>query len=221
MRLENDLINQLENIAQKTSKAAVARNYLNYSYYLIARPDLSTETPDGTQLLMLPKNLVKDLFNRLNRDEQYELGNELGRIFNTNCSIQQITTIPEKISYLQVLGWFDIKMIPKEASNGKNITYYGISAKVWPIDLLHAFLYRMLHNHQYPYGWQIDQFKDLLDLSGKKLEREKRKYKSEPVFKKYPNMIEDYQEHIGGHTQNFNEDCFYYLFDAISIQDET
>ncbi len=218
LRLEENLLERLEYISINSSKAAVARNYLNLSNYLVVNPDLTIEYPDGTQLMMMPKNMIKDLISNLKRDTMLEFGNELGRIFNTNCSIRQIQTISNKIKYLQTIGWFDIKLIPKKDKNGTNWIHYGILAKYWPLDLIHAFLYRILHNHQYPYAWQIEKYKEMLSLSDKKLKTEKKNVRNDPTFKKHPNMIEEFKEFLGGHFDNFNEDCVYYLFDRLAMK---
>lgn len=220
LRLEEDLIERLENIAQNTSKAAVARNFLNLSHFIITQPDFSTEFPDGTQLMMLPKNLLKNIFSKLERVEQLEFGNELGRIFNTNCSIRRISSINNKILYLQTIGWFDVKRFPGKSMDGKKITHYGIQARIWPLDLIHAFLYRILHNHQYPNEWRIENFKDLLRLNSKEFNREIKNYRNDPDFKKIPDIINEYEKMLGGHIQNFSEDCFYYLFDSLAVVDD-
>ena len=239
LRLEKYLVDRLDELSQKSSKAAVARDYLNLTNYLSVRPDLSIEMPDGTPAMVIPKSTMQDIFYGYNRDKQLEIGNELGRIFNTNCSIRQYTTIADKITYLQSIGWFDIKLVPrkrdvpkksddpKEKEDPKkremrNFMYYGILAKYWPIHLLHAFFYRILHNHQFPFEWDIMGFKEFLDMDPEKFEKEKKKLvRTEQVFKDKDtrNMIEDYKEKIGGHIENFHQDCVYYLFDILSYEE--
>jgi hypothetical protein len=211
MRLEESITDRLESLTQKSSKAAVARNYLNLANYFIVNPNLTLEMPDGTQLMVVPKTTMQNIYHSLKRTQMIEVGDELGRIFNINFSLRQCNTIAEKIIYLQSIGWFDIKEI-KKIQNDQSIIYYGILAKLWPLDLLHAFLYRILGNHKYPEEWRIEEFLEFLKLNPEKWEKEKKKQSG----RKIAPMIDKFKGVLGGHLQNFEEDCDYYLFDVFS-----
>ena len=217
LRLEEDLLERLQIISQNASKAAAARNYLNLSYYLIAKQDLTIESPDGMQQMMITKKMIREWFKNLNDSEKIELGDELGVNFNTNCSIQQINSVPDKIKYLQSIGWFNVKLLQGLNHTKEKVIFYGIPGFNWPLNLLHAFLHRILHNQKIPSEWTIENHADMLAMEEKELKNAKKR-RNDPVFKKYPTIIEDFIQKIGGHKENFDENCPFYKFDTLVVQ---
>jgi len=67
IRLDEILLNRLERLGKKSSKAMVARNYLDLSRYIILKPDSidQIQTTDGTPLALLPINLWGSILHGL------------------------------------------------------------------------------------------------------------------------------------------------------------
>ncbi|MHA1602408.1 MAG: hypothetical protein ACTSUI_05295, partial [Promethearchaeota archaeon] len=156
----------------------------------------------------------------------YDFGDSLGKIFNTYCTIRNEVsqTKSDKIRYLQTLGWLEITEIQIRTNNSDGndeiIKYYGIPSKNWPLHALHPFLYRVFHNKQYPSHWKIEEKKyfKMLKFHAKELNTAKRNTKTYPAFKDDAQMIENYKKDLGGHIENFEDECVYYIFEILKIE---
>ena len=155
IRLDEDLLNQLERLGKNTSKAMIARSFLDLRRYIILKPNQHNPITavDGTPFALLPINLWGSILHVLPSAKQLEIGDELGKIININCGLDDnVQSQLDKMSYLQGLGIFECTEVTGKF-RGEKRSFLGIKAKVWPLDVMHALLYRLLHNHQIPEEW--------------------------------------------------------------------
>lgn len=222
IRLDEILLNRLERLGKKSSKAMVARNYLDLSRYIILKPDSidQIQTTDGTPLALLPINLWGSILHGLPSAKQLGIGDELGKITNINSSLNRALESPpltlfDKLSFLQEMGLFDCQKISGEY-RGEKQTFMGIEAKNWPLNVIHALLYRILHNHQIPEDWM-----DIEPSVAEHIEDSEKsinKLKKASAFRNKLNFVKDFQIELGGVRDNFSEDVAYFKFSRLVLE---
>lgn len=217
IRLDTDLLDRLERLGKKSSKAMVARNYLDLSRYIVLKPDSidQIQTTDGTPLALLPIKLWGSILQSIPGAKQLTIGDELGKITNINSSLNKLHHSPhDKVSFLQDLGLFNCQEISGEY-RGEKQTFLGIEAKNWPINVIHALLYRLLHNHQIPEDWM-----DIDPNVAEHIEDPEKiinKLKKTSAFRNKLNFVLEFQKELGGLRENFSDDCAYFKFARLII----
>jgi hypothetical protein len=202
-------------LGKKSSKAMVARNYLDLSRYIVLKPD-STEqiqTTDGTPLALLPIKLWGSILHAIPSSKQLTIGDEMGKITNINSSLSKLHHSPlDKIVFLHDLGLFDCQEISGEYQ-GEQQTFLGIEAKNWPLNVIHALLYRLLLNHKIPEDWM-----DIDPNVAEHIEDPEKtinKLKKSSAFRNKLNFVLEFQKELGGLRENFSDDCAYYKFSQL------
>lgn len=222
IRLDAEIFDKLELLGEQNnlSKAKVASSYLQLCNVAITKSSLNLETYDGIKLSLLPRDILGLLFENQSSDAQFKIGDNLGLSVETNCRILEYHSLDQKMSYLEQLGWFEIMPIAKtENGHDKSIKYYGISTKFWPINIVHALLYRMLYMKKIPEDWTIEILKAYLPMSDEELKREaaSKNVKNNPQLRNLQKRIQDYKTELGGIIENFAPDCSYYIFEILRI----
>ena len=164
---------------------------------------------------MLPINLWGSILHVLPSAKQLEIGDELGKIININCGLDDnVQSQLDKMSYLQGLGIFECTEVTGKF-RGEKRSFLGIKAKVWPLNVMHALLYRLLHNHQIPEEWMDigSNVAEHIEDSEKSIN----KLKKTSAFRNKLNFVLVFQEELGGFRENFSEDCAYFKFSQLIL----
>ena len=118
------------------------------------------------------------------------------------------------------MGWLQIKIFEEKDPESENITrYWGIRSKDWPLELIHALLYRLLHNRKYPpkAEWTMDFLKKYIEVSKDERNRIAKEAKKNTLEKNMPYLIQKFESELGGRLENFANGVLFYKFECLKI----
>ena len=217
IRIEQSILDNLKKASDNTRlrQATQARTYLQMSQFVVTQSNLGIEAYDRSSLGLYPKKIWGNLLENLPESKQFEIGDSLGSMILTNCGIMQIESLESKMEYLSGLGWFDIRMFP-ERDGEKLEHFYGILAHDWPINVLHALLFRILSKHEFPSTYTTSLIQKYQNKKNDIKTLGKKKNNTD-IYNNYEPLIK-YFEILDGREQNYSPDCSYYLFNQLKTQ---
>jgi hypothetical protein len=218
IRLEEKTIEYLSRVGKElnSTPAAISRNYLSLSKFFITHSNLKSSTYDGRTLSMIPKEIFNELLLNTSPEYKYKFGDNLGIVLITNSQILGLHNIHEKIELIKGLGWIDITII-NEADGRK---FYGFPKKFWPLETIHALLYRILENReftkQFDGRWTTSILREFLPLGIEDLKKRAKDDKKGPN-KAIHDEISRYRSQLGGRMLNFDETQTHFVFDRLLL----
>ncbi len=218
IRIEQQILDNLKEASNNTRlrQATQARTYLQMSQFVVTQSNLTIEAYDRTPMGIYPKEIWGNLLKSLPVVKQFEFGNTLGMMVLTNCGIMGIESIEDKMEFLAGLGWFDIRMF-QEKKGTKDYSYFGILAKNWPINALHAFLFRILTQSEFPSQLKVDIIQKYKTKSNDQIRNYGKQKKNVDLYG-YSEALVKYREMLDGRVQNYSPDCSYYLFNQLKTE---
>ncbi len=214
IRLQPETIENLDIVGEQMGlkTSTVARKYLQISKYMVITSDQQLQTYDKTGLTAIPKNILQLIFSNLSEDKQFEIGDSLGVVLNTNATLLKKKTIKEKLELIQGLGWLEIRKLGHR---------WAFSAREFPIGIINALVYRILHNRKYPTMWKRDYISPNLSKSTDQLKDLAKDYrKSDNDLKHIDREIPKFDRELGGSIENYSPVCRYYTFSTLKIEGE-
>ena len=190
-------------------------------------------------LSIFPIDILKELLQYLPEKNYIPIGDKLGTIINNNSQIIGLQTLEEKRGLIQGLNWInftpvtliDVEDDPKskEKQKSKNnpenkkqikIQYWGIPKDIWPLEMIHAMLFRIKYNQRYNSHWESSTLKKFLRQTKKKRIDFKKNPKRYTDFNKVKDFILKIAFEIGSRKENFENEFNYYYFDVFRIEED-
>ncbi len=138
IRIDEKLDEILNDICKKNSitKAALIRNYLDMARY-ITIDQKSIRSLNRNDLLLLKKNIFKDILERFDEITQIDIGTELAQFINDLSRLEgNIDDIEYKLDMCEKMGLFQ-KFIDKE-------NYILFSKEFGPEKFVEAFVWQLI-----------------------------------------------------------------------------
>lgn len=194
---------QLDSIGDEYNlkRSDIARAYLNLCETVVVKTNQELTLFDGTKLSLIPLNVFRSLFLELPSADKMEIGDRLGNIALTNCTMRNLQTWQAKLMFIHDLGWFEIKKITKHDNKGRSWMYYAIITHDLPLDMLHALLFRLIDGRKLPISLTTD------DISKDNFRRMKRK--------NLDDNMKMFVEVLGSLEENFQKHTMMYQFDQL------
>ena len=224
LRLDQDLIRNINRLSEEldVSKTKIARSYIQLSDYFFLEPNLELKTFTKMSLSIFPKDILKDLLHSLSEKDKISIGDKLGTIINNNSQVIGLNTIEEKRKLIQGLNWIkftpvhlivkiknekDPKAIESTSNEGQ---FWGIPKEIWPIETIHALIFRLLYNQRYNSNWETNLLKKFLNQPEKNL-------KKNSDFNKNRDFLLKFKNEIGCRKENFESEHIYYYYEIFRI----
>ena len=231
LRLNQELIDKISKLSSEmgVSKSKIAKSYIQLSDNVIVEPNLNITTFTKMDLSLFPTEVLKESLNLLPEKNQYSIGDKLGTIINNNSQIIGLQSLDEKRKLIQGLNW--IKFTPVHLVNEemdqktkeiKKIKkqFWGIPKDIWPLEVIHAMLFRIIYNQRYNSNWEMSIFKDFLSETQKIQKDFMRNPKKYSKYNKKKDFIMKFKNEIGSRKENFAAEYIYYYFDVLCIEEE-
>ncbi|UYP45776.1 hypothetical protein NEF87_002061 [Candidatus Lokiarchaeum ossiferum] len=218
IRIEQSILDNLKKASDNTRlrQATQARTYLQMSQFVVTQSNLGIEAYDRSPMGLYPKKIWGNLLESLPENKQFEVGDSLGMMILTNCGIMQIESLESKMDFLAGLGWFDIRMFP-EREETNLVNYYGILAHDWPINVVHALLFRILTQHEFPSKLTVKTIKNYYGKTVEQIRSLSRQKKNADIYNT-PEPLIQYIETLDGREQNYSPDCSFYIFNKLKTE---
>ncbi len=214
IRLPPKTIKKIEEVAKilGLKPSVVGRNYLNLSEYIMVSANTQIQTYDKTPLASIPLYILKNIFGYLSEQQQFDIGDSLGVIINTNANLLEKRDIESKLKMINGLGWMEVRKLGSK---------WAFSAQEFPIAVVHALVYRMLHNRKYPQIWTRDYIQPHLNKTTDELKDiAKDNRKKDNNLKRIDQEIPKFDRELGGSIENYSEVCRYYSFNTLKINND-
>ncbi len=154
VRIDEDLNNYIDKIRVNLgiSKADLIRNYLEMSRYIIKQKG-TLQSINDRDFIIIKRNYLRKLVEKVNEDDQIKLGDKLARFINDCARINgKLDDIDYKLDLCDNLGFFH-KFI------GDN-NYILIDKKFGPQKFVEAFIWRMFNQAEFNTNWTTSKIND-------------------------------------------------------------
>jgi hypothetical protein len=221
IRVESELIESLARVGNliKLKPATMARLYIQMAQFFLIQSSLDIQSFDGKEMTVLPRQIWLDAIKEFDDDRKLRLGDEMGILINNNSQMNGFQTIDQKVEFMRGLGWFEIRPFEERTPEKKSI-YWGILAKSCPLTVIHAMLYRVLYNRQFPGGWmgylRDHGMKTMDQLNAIKNDKTNKK---ENRYQDLPDIIQRFRDELGGRPENFLPDVTYYKLEKLKMEE--